>query len=78
VADRSGKAAASPFFLAENIRQRADMSIQVIFLTFGDRFVRLHDVTEYKEFLIPVARLLYSFDVLSRVLKSTSSPVSWV
>lgn len=48
---------------------------QVIFLMSGDRLVHFSDVSEYKEFLIPVACLLYALDVLCRVSKSTSSPM---
>jgi hypothetical protein len=41
--------------------------IQVTFLAFGNYFVRLHDVTEYKELLLPLAFMIYAFDVLSRL-----------
>lgn len=50
---------------------------QVIFLVSGDRLAHWSDVSEYKEFLIPVACLFYSLDVLYRVSKSTSVPMRW-
>lgn len=37
--------------------------VQTLFLAFGDRFVRLWDVTEYKEFLLPLAFFLYSLQL---------------
>lgn len=40
------------------------VATQVIFVAAGDRFVRLHDVTEYKELLIPVAFLIYAGNLL--------------
>ena len=39
---------------------------QLAFLYFGSQFVRLWDVTEYKEFLIPMGILLYALEVRAR------------
>ena len=39
---------------------------QGLFLFLGDRFVRTWDVTEYKEFIIPLAVFVYSFEVSKR------------
>ena len=47
---------------------------QGVFLALGDRFVRLHDVTEYKELLIPVAILLYALEVGRQVAYRRSGP----
>ncbi len=47
--------------------------IQTLFLVFGDRFWRLWDVTEYKEFLIPFALAIYALEVYRR---SQSQPAS--
>lgn len=40
---------------------------QLIFLQSGDAYLRMWEVTEYKEFLIPLALLAYSVDVRRRV-----------
>ena len=40
---------------------------QLIFLYSGGDFVRLHDVTEYKEFFIPLAFTLYSLELLLKM-----------
>jgi hypothetical protein len=40
---------------------------QLLFLLYGRNFERLWDVTEYKEFFIPVAFLLYSVQMLRRM-----------
>ncbi|MGR9086249.1 MAG: hypothetical protein ACU841_04145 [Gammaproteobacteria bacterium] len=40
---------------------------QVLFLTLGEGFSRLWDVTEYKEFLIPLAFFFYSLDVFTGI-----------
>ena len=39
---------------------------QVAFLSLGHNFVRLWDVTEYKEFFIALAGLVYSIEVLKK------------
>ncbi len=39
------------------------VAVQVLFLVLGDRFVRLWDVTEYKEFLLPLAFFVYSLQL---------------
>jgi hypothetical protein len=39
---------------------------QAFFLAFGDNFVRGWDSTEYKEFFIPLAYLLYAFEILRK------------
>jgi len=39
---------------------------QAAFLTLGSRSVRLWDVTEYKEFFIPLAFFFYALEILSR------------
>ena len=49
------------------------LSSQVALLRFGDDFVRLWDVTEYKEFMIPVALLVYALEILHR---ATSEPAA--
>lgn len=41
--------------------------MQVVFLIFGDRFVRNQDITEYKEFFIPLSCLIYSIEILQKV-----------
>src|SRR5690606_17007668 len=43
---------------------------QLAFLAYGDRSVRIWDVTEYKEFLIPIVYLLYAVDVRTRVRRN--------
>lgn len=40
------------------------IAAQVVFIATGDRFVRLHDVTEYKELLIPISFLIYAGNLL--------------
>jgi MFS family permease len=40
---------------------------QVLFIIYGDNFVRLFDVTEYKEIFIPLGFLLYSLEVVQRM-----------
>ncbi len=40
---------------------------QVLFLKYGYRLIREFEVTEYKEFFIPLSFLVYSIDVLLRV-----------
>ncbi|MDO1446545.1 hypothetical protein Q0590_09810 [Rhodocytophaga aerolata] len=42
---------------------------QVLFIVYGDAFVRLFDVTEYKEVFIPLGFLLYSLEVVQRLKK---------
>ncbi|MBT7996594.1 MAG: hypothetical protein HN691_17110 [Bacteroidetes bacterium] len=44
---------------------------QSFFLLLGDRFVRLWDVTEYKEFFIPLAFMIYSVEILVRTKKDS-------
>jgi hypothetical protein len=41
------------------------IATQVIFLANGVNFARLWEVTEYKEFFIPLALFIYSLDVLA-------------
>ena len=41
---------------------------QAVFLIFGHNFIRTWDVTEYKEFLIPLGLALYSLEVRCRML----------
>lgn len=45
---------------------------QILFLYLGDGFRRLHDVTEYKEFFIPLAYVVYATDTLVRAKKIAS------
>lgn len=40
---------------------------QIVFVAYGDHFVRLFDVTEYKELFIPLGFLLYSLEVCHRI-----------
>lgn len=49
---------------------------QGLFLIFGDRFVRPWDVTEYKEFFIPLGVILYSLDLSPRVKVAANSQTS--
>jgi hypothetical protein len=39
---------------------------QALFLMLGNSFVRLWDVTEYKEFFIPLSFFLYSIEILNK------------
>ena len=39
---------------------------QVVFLSGGDKFIREWDVTEYKEFLIPLSFSIYSLEIVMR------------
>jgi len=41
--------------------------MQVVFLICGDRFIRIIDVKEYKEFFIPLSCLIYSIETLQNV-----------
>ncbi len=43
------------------------VTTQVLFLAYGENFVRLWEVTEYKELFIPLAFFIYSLDVLSYI-----------
>ena len=45
------------------------ISTQLIFLLLGARFERIWDVTEYREFLIPLAFFIYSLDVYKSHLR---------
>ncbi len=45
---------------------------QGVFLAFGHRFVRVWDVTEYKELLIPLACVFYTLGVLHRFSTGTA------
>lgn len=39
---------------------------QILFLLFGNGFIRIWDVTEYKELFIPIAFLVYSLEMLAK------------
>jgi len=41
-------------------------STQILYILFGERFVRLWDITEYKEFFIPLSFLFFSLEVLQK------------
>lgn len=43
---------------------------QAVFLLNGEKFVRLWEVTEYKEFIIALVYLIYSFDVYLHINKT--------
>lgn len=43
---------------------------QLSFLVYGGRFQRIWEVTEYKEFLIPLTLIIYSLDLLLQIKKS--------
>lgn len=43
---------------------------QMIFLLNGEKFARLWEVTEYKEFIIALVYLIYSFNVYSHISKA--------
>ena len=45
------------------------IATQIIFLTNGERFARLWEVSEYKEFLIALAYLIYAIDVNASIRK---------
>jgi hypothetical protein len=51
----------------------AVISTQLLFLLFGNNFVRLWDITEYKEFFIPLAFLIYSLEVLHKAKMASNS-----
>lgn len=42
---------------------------QILFLVYGHKTLRMHDLTEYKEFLISLACMIYSLDILNRLYK---------
>lgn len=58
---RAGRTGATPFALATAL-----VVCQAGFLVIGDGFHRSYLLTEYREFLIPVAFLLYGLEVLER------------
>ena len=41
--------------------------MQVVFLIFGDRLVNYQELSEYKEFFIPLSCLIYSIEILQKV-----------
>jgi hypothetical protein len=43
------------------------IAIQLIWLIFGDRFVRIWDITEFKEFFIPLAFSFNAMEMLGKV-----------
>lgn len=47
---------------------------QILFLMYGIKLVRMYDITEYKEFLIPLSFLMYSLEILNKanILKLSS------
>ena len=47
------------------------LAAQAVFLGFGDRFLRLYDVTEYKEAFIAIGFLVFSLQVAYRASCST-------
>jgi hypothetical protein len=42
---------------------------QVLFIMYGSAFIRIWDVTEYKEFFIPLSYVFYSVEIMGRVRK---------
>jgi len=46
---------------------------QILFIVFGGNFVRLWDVTEYKEMFIPLAFLMYSVEIVQNLIRFKGS-----
>ena len=49
---------------------------QVIFIARGSAFVRTWDVTEYKEYLIPLSFVIYSLELVMKTRKKI--PLSYI
>jgi hypothetical protein len=58
---KTGDRTVSPFLIVALY-----LATQISFLILGYRFLRIWDVTEYKEFLIPLAFSVYAIEVVTR------------
>ena len=70
--------------LAWRTESRADRTIllmtivaavvgQVVFLSFGDHYIRLWDITEYKEMFMPLGAMLYAWNVFVAIKRAEPS-----
>jgi hypothetical protein len=49
---------------------------QLSFLSYGENFERIWEITEYKEFLIPLALFIYSLDIFFHIKKPLVSSIN--